>query len=113
MTKSRDSLCRSSPRELSCGLILLRSSRLNLLGDPTRWKPIAGAFLVTNEWLKLDQRALFVERELGEALKRTDLPEGFAPKTCVGDGTLCVWFFRRDSSGAKGKYSRAMFRRPL
>jgi hypothetical protein len=31
----------------------LTASRLNLLGDPTRWKPIAGAFLVTNEWLKL------------------------------------------------------------
>jgi hypothetical protein len=58
----------------------LRASRLNLLGDPTRWKPIAGAFLVTNEWLKLDQRTLFVERELGEALKRTDLPEGFCPQ---------------------------------
>jgi hypothetical protein len=91
----------------------LTASRLKLLGDPTRWKPIAGAFLVTNEWLKLDQRTLFVERELGEALKRTDLPEGFCPKTCVGDGMFCVWFFRRDSSGAKGKYSRAMFRRPL
>jgi hypothetical protein len=35
---------------------------------------------VTNEWLKLDQRTLFVERELGEALKRTDLPEGFCPQ---------------------------------
>ena len=35
---------------------------------------------MTNEWLKLDQRALFVERELGEALKRTDLPEGFCPQ---------------------------------
>src|SRR5260370_32508943 len=58
----------------------LTASRLNLLGDPTRWKPIAGAFLVTNEWLKLDQRTLFVERELGEALKRTDLPEGFCPQ---------------------------------
>jgi hypothetical protein len=30
----------------------LTASRLNLLGDPTRWKPIAGAFLVVNEWLK-------------------------------------------------------------
>ena len=58
----------------------LTASRLNLLGDPTRWKPIAGAFLVTNEWLKLDQRTLFVERELGEVLKRTDLPEGFCPQ---------------------------------
>ena len=27
----------------------LTASRLKLLGDPTRWKPIAGAFLVTNE----------------------------------------------------------------
>ena len=25
------------------------ASRLNLLGDPTRWKSIAGAFLVTND----------------------------------------------------------------
>jgi hypothetical protein len=58
----------------------LTASRLNLLGDPTRWKSIAGPFLVTNEWLKLDQRTLFVERELGEALKRTDLPEGFCPQ---------------------------------
>ena len=58
----------------------LTASRLNLLGDPTRWKPIAGAFLVTNEWLKLDQRTLFVERELGEVLKRTYLPEGFCPQ---------------------------------
>jgi len=56
------------------------ASRLKLLGDPTRWKPIAGPFLVTNEWLKLDQRTLFVERELGEALKLTDLPEGFCPQ---------------------------------
>ena len=58
----------------------LTASRLNLLGDSTRWKSIAGPFLVTNEWLKLDQRTLFVERELGEALKRTDLPEGFCPQ---------------------------------
>src|SRR5260370_10041132 len=58
----------------------LTASRLKLLGDPTRWKPIAGPFLVTNEWLKLDQRTLFVERELGEALNRTDLPEGFCPQ---------------------------------
>ena len=35
---------------------------------------------MTNEWLKLDQRTLFVERELGEALKRTDLPDGFCPQ---------------------------------
>ena len=58
----------------------LTASRLNLLGDSTRWKSIAGPFLVTNEWLKLNQRTLFVERELGEALKRTDLPEGFCPQ---------------------------------
>jgi hypothetical protein len=58
----------------------LTASRLTLLGDPTRWKSIAGPFLVTNEWLKLNQRTLFVERELGEALKRTDLPEGFCPQ---------------------------------
>src|SRR5260370_31823425 len=57
----------------------LTASRLKLLGDSTRWKRIAGAFLVTNEWLKLDQRTLFVERELGEVLKRTDLPEGVLP----------------------------------
>ena len=85
-----------------------------LLGDPTRWKPIAGAFLVTNEWLKLDQRTFFVERELGEALKRTDLPAGFCPQDLrLAMERFCVWFFRRGSSGAKGKYSRAMFRRPL
>jgi hypothetical protein len=58
----------------------LTASRLNLLGDPTRWKPIAGSFLVTNEWLKLGQRTIFVERELGEDLKHTDLPEGFCPQ---------------------------------
>ena len=58
----------------------LTASRLNLLGDSTRWKSIAGPFLVTNEWLKLNQRTLFVERELGEALKRTVLPEGFCPQ---------------------------------
>ena len=91
----------------------LTASRLNLLGDSTRWKSIAGPFLVTNEWLKLNQRTLFVERELGEALNALTYPMGFAPKTCVGDGTLCVWFFRRGSSRAKGKYSRAKFRRPL
>jgi len=35
---------------------------------------------VVNEWLKQGQTTLFVERELGEALKRTDLPEGFSPQ---------------------------------
>jgi hypothetical protein len=85
----------------------LTASRLNLLGDPTRWKPIAGSFLVTNEWLKLGQRTIFVERELGEDLKHTDLPEGFCPQ----DLRWLMERFAFGSSGgalreAKGKYSR-------
>ena len=33
---------------------------------------------MVNEWLKQGQTTLFVERELGEVLNRTDLPEGFS-----------------------------------
>jgi hypothetical protein len=58
----------------------LAAHRLSLLGDSKRWKSVGGPFIVTNEWLKTGQRTLFVERELGEALKRTDLPEGFGPQ---------------------------------
>ena len=39
-----------------------------------------GRVSVVNEWLKQGQTTLFVERELGEVLKRTDLPEGFSPQ---------------------------------
>src|SRR6266404_4418209 len=48
-------------------------------GDRDAWRQVAGEFTVVNEWLKQGQTTLFVERELGEALKRTDLPEGFSP----------------------------------
>jgi hypothetical protein len=34
---------------------------------------------VLNEWMKQGQTTLFVEKEFGEALKRTDLPAGFSP----------------------------------
>ena len=44
------------------------------------WTAVAGSCGVLNEWLKRGQTTLFVERELGEALKRTDLPGGFCPK---------------------------------
>jgi hypothetical protein len=49
-------------------------------GDRDAWRQVAGEFTVVNEWLKQGQTTLFVERELGEALKRTDLPEGFSPQ---------------------------------
>jgi hypothetical protein len=35
---------------------------------------------VLNEWMKRGTTTLFVERELWEPLKRTDLPEGFGPQ---------------------------------
>jgi hypothetical protein len=87
----------------------LTASRLNLLGDPTRWKPIAGACLVTNEWLKLDQRTLFVERELGEVLKRS-IPEGFCSQDFRWRWNALRLVLPVGLSRAKGKYSRAMFR---
>ena len=49
-------------------------------GDRDAWRQVAGEFTVVNEWLKQGQTTLFVERELGEVLKRTDLPEGFCPQ---------------------------------
>ena len=39
-----------------------------------------GECQVLNEWMKRGTTTLFVERELGEPLKRTDLPEGFGPQ---------------------------------
>jgi hypothetical protein len=68
---------------------------------------------VTNEWLKLDQRTLFVERELGEALKRTDLPEGFCPQDLRWRWNALRLVLPAGLFGAKGNYSRAKFRRPL
>jgi hypothetical protein len=44
------------------------------------WRKVAGRFTVVNEWMKQGQPTLFVEREVGEALKRTDLPAGFSPE---------------------------------
>jgi hypothetical protein len=44
------------------------------------WRKVAGQFTVVNEWMKQGQTTLFVERELGERLKRTDLPKGFTPQ---------------------------------
>jgi hypothetical protein len=34
----------------------------------------------SKEWMKRGTTTLFAERELGEPLKRTDLPEGFGPQ---------------------------------
>ena len=49
-------------------------------GDRDAWRQVAGEFTVVNEWLKQGQTTLFVERELGEDLIRTDLPQGFSPQ---------------------------------
>jgi hypothetical protein len=54
-------------------------SRLVHEPDPDLWDKVSREFMVTNEWLKGGRTTLFVERELGEALQRTDLPEGFVP----------------------------------
>jgi hypothetical protein len=48
--------------------------------NPSLWPKISSCVAVLNEWLKRGMTTLFVERELGEALKRTDLPEGFGPQ---------------------------------
>src|SRR6202022_1019260 len=48
--------------------------------DRDAWRQVAREFTVVNEWLKQGQTTLFVERELGEVLKRTDSPEGFSPQ---------------------------------
>ena len=44
------------------------------------WCRVRGECQVLNEWMKRGTTTLFVERELGEALKRTDLPDGFGPQ---------------------------------
>jgi hypothetical protein len=44
------------------------------------WEATHNAFMVTNAWVALGMASLFVERELAQALLRTDLPEGFAPE---------------------------------
>lgn len=58
----------------------LTASRLKLLGDPTRWKSIAGAFPVTNEWLKLDQRTLSSSGSWTKPSTAPTYPRGFAPR---------------------------------
>jgi hypothetical protein len=41
---------------------------------------LSAAFLATNVWVSLGMASLFVERDLGEALLRTDLPAQFVPE---------------------------------
>jgi hypothetical protein len=48
--------------------------------DVDAWCRVRGECQVLNEWMKRGTTTLFVERELGEPLKRTDLPEGFDPQ---------------------------------
>ena len=48
--------------------------------DVDAWCRVRGECRVLNEWMKRGTTTLFIERELGEALKRTDLPEGFGPQ---------------------------------
>jgi hypothetical protein len=48
--------------------------------DVDAWCRVRSECRVLNEWMKRGTTTLFVERELGEALKRTDLPEGFGPQ---------------------------------
>jgi hypothetical protein len=52
--------------------------------DVDAWCQVRGECRVLNEWMKRGTTTLFVERELGEALKRTDLPEGFGERQEVG-----------------------------